>query len=294
MFTHNDHLKFFIDDKLYSDRTNYHQIYKIIYGAPLRSNIDSSSWQKENEKAVEIIYSHFNKNINILFSGGADSEIVANQFTLKNIHPKLFFILFSSGANKDEYAMAIKSANRLNLPLNVINFNVEHFFDSGRAKRIAQETQCSQMAYLIFFEIFKQLQEPFVLGGEVFLIKQDNKWLINFSENDDAAFIRFSIKNKIPIINEWFSFTPEMIYFFLTHPKMQNILNNPNIFRSTHSKNEVLLDLFPLVEHRTKSSSFRNCFINNSFYYHELRKSFQLSTGNLQGVYVDDFVNSVK
>jgi hypothetical protein len=82
-------------------------------------------------------------------------------------------------------------------------------------------------------------------------------WCHHFRENEDASAMRFSFKYNIPLVNEWFSYTPEMMLFFLEDPDVQNLINNPNYkITSVSSKNSILKNLYPEIRVKQKTHGF--------------------------------------
>ena len=58
-----------------------------------------------------------------------------------------------------------------------------------------------------------------------------SQWYYCFRENEDASAIRFSLKYNIPLVNEWFSYTPEMMGYYLEHSNIQRLINNKHNYK---------------------------------------------------------------
>jgi hypothetical protein len=106
-----------------------------------------------------------------------------------------------------------------------------------------------------------KIAAPAVMGGEALLTRyvnlKNSYWYYTFRENEDASAMRFSFKYNIPLVNEWFSYTPEMMLFYLEDPDIQNLINNPNYkITSVSSKNIILKKLYPEIRSKQKTHGF--------------------------------------
>lgn len=279
-FTHNNHLKYWIDDRLYGTRTECYEKYTVQVGPIDPDYYKTSNYQQEQRRTADLILKDLGRDLVVMFSGGTDSEIVIRSFLDIGYKPRCVFIHFKNGYNNGDYLMALHIAHMLDVELEVLEFDVIEFYKSGHAAELATEIQCRQIAYLTVYNAIKTLGCPAVMGGEMLLrrvIPQNNEseWYYTFRENEDASAIRFSQKYKLPLVNEWFSYTPEMMAYYLEHPGIQSLIENKYNYKlgSVSSKNRILKDLIPQLLDKTKTHGYENLGAFNIETYFELYKT---------------------
>jgi hypothetical protein len=115
----------------------------------------------------------------------------------------------------------------------------------------------------------KKLGLPAVMGGELMLRRNINTdpshWYFCFRENEDGCIMRFSMKYNIPVVNEFFSYTPELMLHYLTHPKIQSLVNTKYNYKlsSVTSKNAILKELVPSLRKKSKTHGFEKLLAFN-------------------------------
>lgn len=279
-FTYNNHLKYWIDDRLYGSRTECYEKYKVQVGPIDLNHYKTSNYQQEQQRTADLVLKDLGSDLVVMFSGGTDSEIVIRSFLEIGFKPRCLFIRFENGYNNSDYLMANEIAKTLDVELEVYNFDVIDFYKSGAAADLAAEIQCRQIAYLTVYNAIKTLKCPAVMGGEMLLRRLvpqvgESEWYYVFRENEDASAMRFSQIYNIPLVNEWFSYTPEMIVYYLEHPGIQNLIENKYNYKtgSVSSKNAILKDLMPQLVEKVKTHGYENLGAFNIETYFELYKT---------------------
>jgi len=294
-FTLNNHLQYSIEDRAYGFRETPTDRYKVSMGQVDADQYRKSSWLNEQHRTADIVYRDLGKDLVVMFSGGTDSEIVIRAFLAIGITPRCVFIRFKGGYNTDDYLSALHVTDSLNLKLETIDIDIIDFYRSGQAAEFAESIQCRQMAYLTVYHVILQLQAPAVMGGEVFLKRHvsltDSKWYYCFRENEDASAMRFSLKYNIPLVNEWFSYTPEMIGYYLEHPQTQWLINERYNYKlaSVSTKNLLLRKLMPELIKKRKTHGFENLMGFNRETYQTLYLTHpRRLEPSLDGIFIDD------
>jgi len=271
-FTHNNHLKYYIGDRLFGDRINSIDSYKVTVGSIDNDYYRTSNYLSELHRIADLVYKNFNSDFGIFLSGGTDSEIVVRNFVDIGIKPKCFTIRFEKDLNLSDVIESIAIAHELDVPLYIIDVNVKEFAYSGKAKEFADTIQCSQLAYLIVFQEIINLGMPSIMGGELMLRRGFNPnsfWHYCFRENEDGSAIRCSKLYNIPIVNEWFSYTPEIMLYYLEDPDINTLVNTQYNYKlsSVSSKNKILNKLIPNIRPKTKTHGYEKLMgLNNEFY----------------------------
>jgi asparagine synthetase B (glutamine-hydrolysing) len=265
--------------------------FKVTVGPIDKDYYKTSNWLQEQYRTADLIYKDFGKDLIILFSGGTDSEIVVRAFNNIGIKPKLVFIKFANDYNINDLIIAQKITTELGLSLEVIEFDVVDFYKSGQAFEFASVIHCRQIAYLTVYHHILKLQSPAIMGGEMLLRQTNNHWYYCFRENEDASAMRFSMKYNIPLVNEWFSYTPEMMGYYLDEPVIQDLINNkiPHKLSSVSTKNQVLKSLMPELIDKTKTHGYEKLMGLNIETYNSLYRSHtKRLEHSLDGIYIED------
>lgn len=276
-FTFNNHLKYSIGDHgLYNYRTNSYESYKISVGAVDPDLYRTGSYEGELRRTADCVYNEFGKDLVLFLSGGTDSEIVANNFLSIGVKPRCATIKFKNDYNADDVNEAVRLAHKLGLKLDVIEFDVHEFLYSGLAEEFGKQIQCTQITYLMVYYHILKYQMPAVMGGEALFTRAVNPkssyWYYTIRENEDASAMRFSNKFGVPLVNEWFSYTPELLLHYMETPEMQWMFkNNGNMkLTSVSSKNSILRRLCPYVTPKRKTHGFEKLMGFNFEAYKEI------------------------
>jgi len=281
-YTLNNHLYYTIGGRKFGYRKSGLEKYEVFTGTIDKDHYRLSSWRDELTRTADTVLNEYGKDLIVFLSGGTDSEIVARNFLEIGFKPKCVTIKFKDNYNSPDVLEAIDLAKHLNLDLDVIEFDVKEFYRSGEAESFSKEIDCTQITYLMVYYHIKKLGFPAVMGGEQMLRKSVSKkgvyWYHCFRENEDASAMRFSEKFKIPLVNEWFSYTPEMMLYYLEDYQIQELVNSSNHkVASVSSKNAILKELFPEIRSRIKTHGFErllgfNGEVYNKFKHHTIKK----------------------
>lgn len=299
-FTYNNHLKYTINDRLYGYREESYDQFKVTVGAIDKEYYATSNWLQEQYRTADIVSKEFGKDLSVMFSGGTDSEIVLRSFLNIGVTPNIYFIKFTNDANIGDYYEVQRVCKELNVKFNAIDFDVIDFYKSGAAQEFAKELQCSQLAYLSVYYSVLKLQMPSVMGGEMFLRRHVNttgsRWYYCIRENEDCSAMRFSLKYNVPLVNEWFSYTPEMVLYYLENPDIQSLITTRYNYKlsSVTSKNKILEKLFPSVPWKIKTNGYEKMIGFNFEAYKVLEREYpKRLVPNLDGIYIDEVVKQL-
>jgi hypothetical protein len=268
-FTYQNHLKYHIDDRLYGYRQQGYETYQCSVGSVDPDRFNKSNFESELQRTAHLVANDYGRDFILLLSGGTDSEIVANNFVQIGHRPTCVTIRFKNNHNITDVEEAQRIATSLNLPLKVVDFDVKDFLFSGEAEEFGNSIQCTQITYLICYKIIHQLQTAAVMGGEALLSRHVNAdpsyWYWTFRENEDASAIRFSLKYNLPLVNEWFSYTPELLLYYLTDTDIKNLVSEKYNYKltSVSSKNRILKRLCPYVTPKKKTHGFEELLAFN-------------------------------
>lgn len=293
-YTENNHLKYTIGDRLYGHRLTSVEKFKVDVGTVDPDLYSNSTYVSEMDRVATSVYNEFGKDLVLFLSGGTDSEMVARSFVNIGKSPKCAVIRFVGGYNDSDVLEAIEIAKDLNLDLEVIDFDVKDFYNSGAAADLGIQIQCTQVTYLMVYHNILKLGRPAVMGGEVLLTRNVTKtgsnWYYTFRENEDASAMRFSEKYNIPLVNEWFSYTPELLLHYLEDPDICSLIENRYNYKltSVSSKNAILRKLYPNIRPKIKTHGFERLLGFNFEAYRSLAKDqIRRLEPSLDGIPID-------
>jgi hypothetical protein len=300
-FTKHNHLKYLIGGREYGYRETSIEPYQVSVGAVDPEVYKRSSYQNELRKTADSVYKEFGKDLVVFFSGGTDSEIVIRNFLSIGVKPRCVTIKFKHNFNAADVDEAERIARELDLPFETIEFDLNEFYESGHAKEFGEQLQCTQITYLLIYYNILKLGAPAVMGGEVLLTKNitrdDIFWYYTLRENEDASAMRFSAKYNIPLVNEWFSYSPELLLYFLESDGMQKLVNDPNNFKlsSVSSKNAILKQLYPEVTRKRKTHGFESLLAFNYEVYKNLgRDQIRRLEPSIDGIPLDQCLSQLR
>jgi hypothetical protein len=264
-------------------------------GAIDRDYYKTSNWVNEQYRTADAIYQEFGRDLVVMFSGGTDSEIVLRAFKKIGVTPRAVFVKFKNDYNIADLYMAEKIARDMNIKIEVVEFDVKDFYHSGQAWDFAGEIQCRQMAYLTVYHHIRKLQMPAVMGGEMLLKRHvertGSRWYYCIRENEDGSAMRFSLKYNIPLVNEWFSYTPEMMAYYLEHPKIKWLITERYNYKmgSVSSKNSILHQYMPELLEKRKTHGYERLLGFNGETYSALYESqVKRLESSLDGIFIED------
>jgi len=276
-FTHNNHLVYSTGDNEYGHRSNSFEKFSVRLGKVDHDQYRSSSYRQELYRTADIVYKEFGNDLVVLLSGGTDSEIVLRNFVDIGVRPRCVAIKFAGDYNLGDINEAYAITNELGIKLDTIEFDIKEFYYSGEAADFGSKIQCTQLAYLMSYYNIAKLSAPAVMGGEVFLsrnvsVGNDNYWSYVFRENEDASAMRFSLLYGIPLVNEWFSYTPELLLYYLENPMITSLISTKYNYKltSVSSKNKILKTLYPEIRDKIKTHGFEQLRAFNHESYRQI------------------------
>lgn len=300
-YTRNNHLEYSIGGRKFGYRSNSVEKFKVTVG-PIDPDIyRTSSWREELKKTADSVYKEFGQDLVVFLSGGTDSEIVLRNFLEIGIKPRCAVIKFENNYNEIDVSQAIDIAKELDVKLDILDFNVKDFYYSGEADEFGQELQCTQVTYLTVYKNILKYGAPAIMGGELLsqkkIEKNNSYWYYCFRENEDASAMRFSEKFNIPLVNEWFSYTPEMMLYWFEFPYIKKLFNNEFFYKlsSVSTKNYSLKMLYPEIIKKKKTHGFEKLLGFNFEAYRSLgRNQIKRVEPSLDGIEITKIIEMLR
>lgn len=298
-YTRNNHLYYTVGGRRFGWRENPHEKFEVFVGKIDPDVYRTSSWREELRKTADSVLKEYGKDLILFLSGGSDSEIVLRNFIEIGFKPRCVLLKFAGGYNAEDADEAVELAKCLDVKLDVIDVDILDFYHSGEIYEISSELQCSQIAYLNVYHHIRKLGAPAVMGGEQLLRRFNNQWddywYHCYRENQDGSSARFGERYQIPIVNEWFSYTPEMMLYYIEEPGVKKIMTDNNYDSSMHEKNVVLQKLFPELRKKVKSHGFEKLIEFNITVTNDLKsRMIPRLTPSLDGITIDNLYTMLR
>lgn len=190
------------------------------------------SYYEETVIAAEMIWAQKQGALNLLYSGGLDSEYVLSVF-LKlgmDIHPVIMNLCSHSGYiyNTHESKYAFKFCEAKGLNPTVINLNFDEFVESGQLLSIAESVECAAYQLPASMWLASQIDGTVITGNDPPHLKlntQDGQWYL---DEEEIIHTQFKYFKKYDVYGTPFflSYTPELMLSFLLDPTMADLANH--------------------------------------------------------------------
>ena len=275
-YTLNNHFKFGYNKNWFVDRVNKDDKWSVEYGQCKRPIKD---WREECKMAASIIYEkRQGLPIDILFSGGIDSEIMLRSFLEIKVPFNVHFVDYM-GYNIYDRKWAMKICNLLNLKLNMHSLDIEKFWQSEECLRIAETSKCISPQLISQQWLMNKVDGLPILGsGECYTARTDiaiqkklrynrkNTTQLDYFNEDwvlverekIASWYRCLMSNNRPGIAGFFQYTPEIMLSFLDEPFSSQLYSNKikgKLSNST-SKYNIYVNYWPEIKKRIKKTGF--------------------------------------
>jgi hypothetical protein len=230
-YTNMNHFKFGYDNHWYIPRSSKYQKWMCEYGIAT----EKLSVKEANQKAaLKIQQNSEGKQIYLLLSGGADSEVAARSFIDAGVPFIAAILKYKTSSsdlvlNSEETKYADELCEQYNIPKKEFVLNPEKFWNSDEYQEIVDisQTRSPQLACTMW--LAKQLDGYVVLGqGEPYIYRQFGEWW--FREREFiVSWYKFWMFAGIAGAPGFHQYTPEQILAYLTDPLVVELINDTTI-----------------------------------------------------------------
>lgn len=178
------------------------------------------TFKEEIVRASASILDHYpGMKPSILFSGGADSEIVLRSFLDLKVKPNVYIFRYENDYNIYDVSYAVTICSMLGVDYKIIDFNLAKFYetDAERLSELAQIDRPRALPYCKFIDLIDELP---ILGSSDLSITRLNEsyeepgdWVVRCWEHD-TAWSKFVRTLNKPAVGEWFKWTPSLVYSY--------------------------------------------------------------------------------
>jgi hypothetical protein len=199
----------------------------------------------------------------ILFSGGADSELILRSFLELKIKPKVYIFRYENDYNIYDVSYAVTICSMLGVDYRIIDFNLCKFFenDAERLSNLAQIDRPRALAYCKFIELIDEL--PILGSSDLSIMRTDDnysipgKWIVRCWEHD-TAWSKFILSLNKPAVGEWFKWTPGLVLSYTKTKWCQQLVQDkfPGKLGVNSTKLVGYREAYPDLIERKKKTGF--------------------------------------
>lgn len=215
--------------------------------ASLGHPYESTNFKQELRMVLLWHWGRYGKGA-IMYSGGADSEMIARELQALNKRPELHFIRFDCGSNDPDYQHALEFQKSSGLPLHVHDHNIQAFLNSKQHIELGLRYGTSDVSVLTVYKYAQNLGMPVFLGPELMLQKHqrpghvnaEDDWYILVGEHSTSAD-RFMQAHRTPMFGELYYYGPELLNSVLKLQGIRDLTDNkiPGRISLTNLKNRI-------------------------------------------------------
>lgn len=191
-----------------------------------------ASLRAESIAACESIRDTYpNERLCLMFSGGAESEVMVRAFLAAKIPIDVYIARFEKDYNIYDVSHAVVACEAMQVPYKIIDFDLTHFFEH-RAEHYACASQIFEpflLPHLAFSEMVDGV--PILAGGEVALQRADSDyskkgtWLVEEKEYN-WGWAKYFLSTNRPAIPDWCRWTSNLYLSWMQLHWFKRLIND--------------------------------------------------------------------
>jgi hypothetical protein len=221
------------------------------------------SYYEELSDNAKRIRDMFTGELDLLFSGGIDSEVVLRIYRDLKIPINVYIFKYENEYNQYEFNRAIKICESIGVSYKVIDFNVQKFFEND-AYDVWKKVHCRGSGWLPLMKMLEYLDgTPIIGSGDPYWVRTSRDWSTTHQwkfEIDEGAKAWTAYCRSInrPVVSDWYEHSPELLIAHTNLPLIQDLINDrlPGKLSSFSSKSVVHQQIWSDVEIRQKMIGF--------------------------------------
>ena len=305
--TQNNHFHWSYNNQHFANRTLDSDVFKMHWDKVSRKPMDFRSECLDVVAKIKDQYP--NQLFSVFFSGGLDSEVLAQSFLLAKVPFVADILRFSGGFNDHDIQYAIDFCEYHNVKYRVHELDIVEFYKSKEYVPIGIKYQSTQIAQIQLIWLMNKIDDAIpVLGtGEVFFeqkfdygafitdpAQRGPRWFYYVRENNDLSVPKYAYINQKPVISEFFSYTPEIMLSYATDPMVMKLITGKLVGKRSvqQIKGDVYGQHF-LLKPRPKYHGYETLKLLNFEAKLEMQNIIPYND-NVYQMYVKDFIESLR
>lgn len=189
------------------------------------------SYYEELLENGRVIRDTFSGELDLLFSGGIDSEIILRVYLELKIPINVYIFKYENDYNLLEYTQAIKTCDALGVKPRIIDFNLEKFFENEAYEYFKTSYSCGP-GWLPHLKMTEYCDGTPMIGSGNPYIRRTSKdlskkypWVFELDEKCHHWAIYHKTIDR-PCIADWYEYSPEITVAYLKHPFVIDMMND--------------------------------------------------------------------
>ncbi|MBC7465561.1 MAG: hypothetical protein H7256_06170 [Bdellovibrio sp.] len=181
----------------------------------------------ESVSAAQSIYNQNpNKKLNLLLSGGIDSECMAQAFIAAKVPFQATFMRFKNNMNAFDIQTNIDFCQRNNIKYSFVDLDIIEFLESGEYLKVSNKYECQSPQLAAHLWLLDQVEGIPILGGNPMapIWKKDHWFFIGAPGELHSTYFKYFLENNRLGVPFFFLYTPELIASFFSLPIMKSCL----------------------------------------------------------------------
>ena len=309
-YTHNQHFKFGYDGEWFNSRRDQDSQWQVEYGQCERVAGSFRDEVLHVARLVEDQSKSLGLPIDIMYSGGTESEMMLRSFTEQGINVRVNILRFKDKRNYHDIKSAEKFCSNHGITPYYHDLDILKFWE-GLAYEYAERTRCTSPQLLSTMWLMDQLDGLPCLGsGECYISYGDMEkyqyldkkalailenpitdypkrpWYMHERERI-AAWYRHAMIQDRPAVPGYFQYTPEVMLSFLLDSTTRELANCEHWGKLSNAstKKTVYEKYFPNLIQRTKTTGFEQVMGHD----HVIRKELDRLWGNYNAEVVNEY-----
>ena len=228
-----------------------------------RATTPIGTFKEELLNAARSTLDHSQGKPTVLFSGGADSEIMLRSILEVGGNPAVVIARYENDYNLYDVSYAITICSMLGVEYKLLDFNLEKFYLND-AERVSELAQIDRPRALPYCKLLEEVDGFPIMGASDLTLyrttddyTKQGTWMIRCWEHD-IGWSKFLRAIDKPGIAEWFKWTPGLVGSFLKLNWFKNLISD-SYYGKLGSNSTKLLgyrEAYPNLIDRVKQTGF--------------------------------------
>lgn len=223
------------------------------------------TFKEELVKAASSALDHCNGKPTILYSGGADSELMLRAFLDAGANPDIVIARYENDYNIYDVSYAVVTCEILKVPYKIIDFSLTKFYET-EAIKYAELAQIDRPRALPYCKLLDMIDGFPIMGASdlsPYRIDDDysksSTWMMRCWEHD-IGWSKLLREIDKPGIAEWFKWTPGLVLSCMQTNWFNNLIHDKYYGKLGSNSTKLLgyREAYPDMIDRSKKTGFEH------------------------------------